>query len=188
MKKFLFTILLISTLFLSACSKQQDSTAFPEDLIVVLPDGKELSLYMPHDDAAEILGAADYTDTYILGGEWYVYEALGLNIGYKDELLAYICINETSPCILKNGLNPSSGKSDFVKAGFSDNGFGGKYYLINDGHYTSMPRTKRPAEEFSFLSIAIVLLSPPYSRADSPYFGGYSITISDYYCTEYGWD
>ena len=53
MKKFLFTILLISTLFLSACSKQQDSTAFPEDLIVVLPDGKELSLYMPHDDAAE---------------------------------------------------------------------------------------------------------------------------------------
>ncbi len=34
---------------------------------MVLPDGKELSLYMPHDDAAEILGAADYTDTYILG-------------------------------------------------------------------------------------------------------------------------
>ncbi|MDE6930073.1 MAG: hypothetical protein K2P02_04885 [Lachnospiraceae bacterium] len=68
MKKFFFTILLISALFLSACSKQQYSTAFPEDLIVVLPDGKELSLYMPHDDAAEILGAADYTDTYILGG------------------------------------------------------------------------------------------------------------------------
>ena len=68
MKKFLFTVLFISTLLLPACSKQQDSTAFPEDLIVVLPDGKELSLYMPHDDAAEILGAADSVDDYLSGG------------------------------------------------------------------------------------------------------------------------
>ena len=116
MKKFLFTILLISTLSLSACSKQQDSTAFPEDLIVVLPDGKELSLYMPHDDAAEILGPADSVVSYAPVGTFYVYEDLKLSIGYNEELLAYLSIKEDSPCILKNGLSSSSGKSDFVQA------------------------------------------------------------------------
>ncbi len=186
MKKFLFTILLISTLFLSACSKQQDSTAFPEDLIVVLPDGKELSLYMPHDDAAEILGAADYTDTYILGGERYVYGDLGLNIGYKEELLAYIRINETSPCTLKNGLNPSSGKSDFVKAGFSEEASGLKYYLISDGRY--IPSIEHPHSECSFHSAPVILIFPSYKEADSPSFEGYSIIVCDDYCSRYGWD
>ena len=186
MKRFLFTILLISTLFLPACSKQQDSTAFPEDLIVVLPDGKELSLYMPHDDAAEILGAADYTDTYILGGKWYIYEDLGLNIGYNEGLLSYILINATSPCSLKNGLSPSSQKSNFVKAGFSEDSYAHKYYSINEGQYT--PITESPDKKKSFQSLVVVFAFPPYHEADSPSFEGYLITIGDYYCTEYGWD
>ncbi len=186
MKKFLFTILLISTLLLSACSKQQDSTAFPEDLIVVLPDGKELSLYMPHGDAAEILGAADYTDTDILGGKRYVYEDLGLDIGYKDGLLAYISVQQTSSCSLKNGLNSSSGKSDFVKAGFSDGNYGNKYYLISDGSH--IPSTECPEAEFSFRSVVSLYVYPSYSEADSPSFEGYSITVMDQYCTKYGWD
>ena len=186
MKKFLFTILLISTLFLSACSKQQDSTAFPEDLIVVLPDGKELSLYMPHDDAAEILGAADYTDTFLFGGKQYVYEDLGLETGYKDGLLAYIRIDAISPCTLKNGLNPSSGKSDFVKNGFSEDAYGAKYYLISDGHYT--PSKGFTDTEYSFHSVPIILVFPPYSEADSPYFEGYSIRVTDDYRSKYGWD
>ena len=185
MKKFLSTILLISTLFLSACSKQQDSTAFPEDLIVVLPDGKELSLYMPHDDAAEILGAADYMDIDITGGKLYIYESLGLKTGYNEGLLAYIRIDDSSPCSLKNGLNPSSGKSDFVKAGFSDDSFGIKYYLITDGHYT--PSTNLPDEKYSFHAVPIILVFPSYNYADSPYFDGYSIIVSDHYCSNYGW-
>ena len=185
MKKFLSTILLISTLFLSACSKQQDSTAFPEDLIVVLPDGKELSLYMPHDDAAEILGAADYTDTYILGGERYVYEDLGLDIGYKDGLLAYISVKETSSCSLQNGLNSSSGKSDFVKAGFSEDSYGVKYYTINDGRY--IPSAESPEVEISFRSVATVSIYPDYKEADAPYFDGYSITVNDVYFLIYEW-
>lgn len=186
MKKFLSTILLISTLFLSACSKQQDSTAFPEDLIVVLPDGKELSLYMPHDDAAEILGAADFIDDYVSGGELYIYNDLALDIGYNEEILAYIRVNETSPCTLKNGLNPSCGKSDFIKAGFSDGNYGDKYYLISDGHYT--PSAKLPDEKYSFRSIAVIYSSRSYKEADSPSFEGYPITISDHYCIMYGWD
>ena len=186
MKKFLFTILLISTLSLSACSKQKDSTAFPEDLIVVLPDGKELSLYMPHDEGQQILGAADYTDTYTLGGERYVYGDLGLNIGYKEELLAYIRINETSPCTLKNGLNPSSGKSDFVKAGFSEEASGLKYYLISDGRY--IPSIEHPHSECSFHSAPVILIFPSYREADSPSFEGYSIIVCDDYCSRYGWD
>ena len=185
MKKFLFTVLFISTLLLPACSKQQDSTAFPEDLIVVLPDGKELSLYMPHDDAAEILGAADSVDDYLSGGELYIYEDLGLEIGYNEELLAYIRIDDSSPCSLKNGLNPSSGKSDFVKAGFSDDSFGIKYYLITDGHYT--PSTNLPDEKYSFHAVPIILVFPSYNYADSPYFDGYSIIVSDHYCSNYGW-
>ncbi len=180
------TILLISTLFLSACSKQQDSTSFPEDLVVVLPDGKELSLYMPHDDAAEILGATDYTDAYFLGGKQYVYEDLGLDIGYKDGLLAYIRVDALSPCSLKNGLNSSSGKSDFVKDGFSEDAPGVKYYLISDGHYT--PGKGLPDTEYSFHSVPTIFLFPPYSEADSPYFDGYSIIVTDDYCSKYGWD
>jgi hypothetical protein len=186
MKKFFFTILLISALFLSACSKQQDSTAFPEDLIVVLPDGKELSLYMPHDDAAEILGVADYTDTDLFGGKMYIYEDLGLETGYNEGLLAYISIDETSPCTLKNGLNPSSGKSDFVKAGFSDNPYGIKYYSISEQHY--IPSAEPPEAEFSFRSVATVFVYPGYKEADSPYFDGYSITVNDGYCSIYGWN
>ena len=186
MKKFLFTILLISTLFLSACSKQQDSTAFPEDLIVVLPDGKELSLYMPHDDAAEILGAADYTDTDILGGKRYVYEDLGLDIGYKDGLLAYISVKETSSCSLQNGLNSSSGKSDFMKAGFSEDASGGKYYAVSEGRY--IPSTEFPEVEISFRSAVNLFVYPDYKEADSPYFDGYSITVNDGYCSIYGWN
>lgn len=188
MKRFLFTILFVFTLFLSACSKQQDSTAFPEDLIVVLPDGKELSLYMPHDDAAEILGAADYMDDYVGVGELYIYEDLGLDIGYNKDFLVYLSVDKASPCTLKNGLNPSSGKSDFVKAGFSDSNYGDKYYLINDGHFTPILITEPPATKFSFRSAATILLYPSYGEADSPFFGGYSITIGDYHCLEYGWD
>ena len=186
MKKFLFTILLISTLSISACSKQQDSTAFPEDLIVVLPDGKELSLYMPHDDAAEILGPADSVESYAPVGTFYVYEDLKLSIGYNEELLAYLSIKEDSPCILKNGLSSSSGKSDFVQAGFLEKRGGVKYYLFSDENYTSS--TKRPDVEPSFQLIAFILISPDYSEADSPSFEGYSILVADHYCMENGWD
>ena len=186
MKKFLFTILLISTLFLSACSKQQDSTAFPEDLIVVLPNGKELSLYMPHDDAAEILGAADYIDDGFWDSKVSIYEDLGLEIGYNEELLSYISIDNTSPCTLKNGLNPSSGKSDFVKAGFSEEASGLKYYIINDGRY--IPSIEHPHSECSFHSAPVILIFPSYREADSPSFEGYSIIVCDDYCSRYGWD
>ena len=185
MKKFLSTILLISTLFLSACSKQQDSTAFPEDLIVVLPDGKELSLYMPHDDADEILGAADYTDTNSLGDKIYIYKDLGLETGYNEGFLAYIFIDDTSPCSLKNGLNSSSGKSDFVKAGFSEDSYGVKYYTINDGRY--IPSAESPEVEISFRSVATVSIYPDYKEADAPYFDGYSITVNDVYFLIYEW-
>ena len=185
MKKFFFTILLISALFLSACSKQQDSTAFPEDLIVVLPDGKELSLYMPHDDAAEILGVADYTDTDLFGGKMYIYEDLGLETGYNEGLLAYISIDETYPCTLKNGLNPSSGKSDFMKAGFSEDASGGKYYAVSEGRY--IPSTEFPEVEISFRSAVNLFVYPDYKEADSPSFDGYSITVSDFYFLIYKW-
>ena len=185
MKKFLFTVLFISTLLLSACSKQQDSTAFPEDLIVVLPDGKELSLYMPHDDAAEILGAADSVDDYLSGGELYIYEDLGLEIGYNEELLAYIRIDDSSPCSLKNGLNSSSGKSDFMKAGFSEDASGGKYYAVSEGRY--IPSTEFPEVEISFRSAVNLFVYPDYKEADSPSFDGYSITVSDFYFLIYKW-
>ncbi len=186
MKKLIFNILLISTLLLSACSKEADTTAFPDDLVVVLPDGQELALYMPHDDAAEILGPADSVDDLLGFGHDYSYENLGLSVGYKDNLLISITIEGGSPCSLKSGLSPSSGKSDFVKHGFSEDEFAYKCYSIKDGHY--IPSTVPPEETPTFQSHAQVGNYQSYSSADSPDFDGYTLSVIDRYCSLHGWD
>ncbi len=187
MKKLIFSILLISILLLSACSKEADTTAFPDDLVVVLPDGQELALYMPHDDAAEILGPADSVrDRGIKFGHLYSYESLGLGVGYKDDLLVSLIIDGDSPCSLKSGLSRSSGKSDFVKHGFTEDEFARKWYSISDGHY--LPHTEAPEDIPEFLSFAQVDCPTAYSAADSPDFVGYDLYITDYYCIWHGCD
>lgn len=188
MKKLIFSILLISTLLLSACSKEADTTAFPDDLVVVLPDGQELALYMPHDDAAEILGPADSVDDILEFGHNYSYENLGLDIGYKDDLLVSIWIDESSPCSLKNGLSPSSTKSDFVEEGFTEETLAFKYYSINDGHYIHEIVDLYSSTKAPFQSAAMVCTLRDYSTADSPNFDGYPMLVADYYCNYHGWD
>ncbi len=185
MKKLIFNILLISTLLLSACSKEADTTAFPDDLVVVLPDGQELALYMPHDDAAEILGPADSVDD-LSSGHFYSYDSLGLGVGYKDSLLVYVLLDNDSSCSLKSGLSRSSGKSDFVKHGFAEDEFAYKCYSIEDGHYISS--TEEPEGSPVFQSRVHVNSFTSYAAADSPDFVGYRLSIGDAYCSLHGWD
>ena len=185
MKKLIFSILLISTLLLSACSKEADTTAFPDDLVVVLPDGQELALYMPHDDAAEILGPADSVDD-LSSGHFYSYDSLGLGVGYKDSLLVYVLLDNDSSCSLKSGLSRSSGKSDFVKHEFAGDEFAYKWYSISNGHY--IPTTEKPENSPVFQSLSFVESSTSYAAADSPDFVGYRLSIGDAYCSLHGWD
>lgn len=182
MKKLVFLcILSVMCCFLWACSSSETtsdaSTGIPDDLVVVLPDGQELYLYMPHDDAAEILGPADSTGN--IGGTYYMYDKLSLTVAYKDNLLASLHLDTNSPCSLKNGLSPSSGKSDFINAGFSDKILPKKYYIIKDGKYK--PTAEEPPFDTPFKSAIFIGSTLLYSNADKPGFKGYDIDIIDHY-------
>lgn len=181
MKKLVFLcILSVMCCFLWACSSSETtsdaSTGIPDDLVVVLPDGQELYLYMPHDDAAEILGPSDSISD--IGGKSYRYDTFGLSVAYKDNLLAFLSLSPDTTCHLKNGLSPSSGKSDFVKAGFSEERSPKKFYLINDGNYNS---TEEQPLTALFKTAAFVGSADLYKNADKPGFTGYRIDIFDHY-------
>lgn len=179
-KLILLCIVSVMCCSLWACSSSKTtsnaSTGIPDDLVVVLPDGQELYLYMPHDDAAEILGPANSTKD--MGGKNYQYDTLGLTVAYKNNLLASLYLNADSPCSLKNGLSPSSGKSDFVKAGFSEENWPQKFYQIEDDRYKTLEKQPSTA---SFKTVAFVGSSVRYTNADKPSFKGYNINIIDHY-------
>lgn len=193
MKKLPFYILFICSFFLSACSaanlvSSKTTTSFPEDLVVVLPDGQELSLYMPHADAAEILGPADSFDDDALF-PMYHYEDLQLDIGYnKDDYTACIILGRQSPCTLKNGIGPSSKKSDFIEAGFSEESSAPlKFYTIDNGHYTACFELPKNVE-YHFQEAASVSSPSMYTSVDQPIFKGFLIYVSDHEASMRGWN
>ena len=179
-KLILLCIVSVMCCSLWACSSSETtsnaSTGIPDDLVVVLPDGQELYLYMPHDDAAEILGPADSMEE-VRSGKIYNYDELFLSVAYKNNLLVYSIIRPGTPCHLRNGLNPSSKKTDFINADFPSEDAPIKYYLINGTHYEltkALPTTE------SFQSAAVISGSYKYVAANKPDFEGYSLSISDY--------
>lgn len=182
MKKFILlcTLLAVCITF-TACSKSEPATkassGIPDDLVVVLPDGQEIYLYMPHDDAAEILGPADELfKSDDIEGNWYIYNDLGLWLAYTEGLLSWVEIKPESSCQLKSGINPKSKKSDFIKAGFAETH---KYYQVEDSTFS--PLEQAPDNVSAFHSFVIVDGPYSYELADKPNFIGYTISISDFY-------
>lgn len=182
MKKFIVSCILLLCITLSGCSGS-DKNKIPDDLIVVLPDNKEIYLYMPHDDAAEVLGPSSEVKDFDGHGSQYVYDDLKLYVMYTDGLLTYINLQPETSCKLKSGLNPASKKSDFVSAGFDDGDAIIKYFTIDDGKYN---KTKEQPTPLEFQTTVIIGGNLLYKAADKPKFKGFPIYVSDYYCSIWG--
>lgn len=178
MKKFIVSCILLLCITLSGCSGS-DKNKIPDDLIVVLPDSKEIYLYMPHDDAAEVLGPSSEVKDFDGHGSQYVYDDLKLYVMYTDGLLTYINLQPETSCKLKNGLSPASKKSDFIKAGFNDGDIAVKYYAFNNGAYNKI---NEPSSTYDFQSIAIINSTYLYKAMDDSKFKGYPLEVCDLYC------
>lgn len=179
MKKFIISCILLLCIALFGCSSG-DKNKIPDDLVVVLPDGKEIYLYMSHDDAAEVLGPSDEVKDFDGRGSQYVYDDLKLWVMYTDGLLTYINLQPDTSCKLKSGLSPSSKKSDFVSAGFDDGDAAEKYYAIDNGKYSNIK--DRPSS-YEFGTTVTVSSNLLYKAADKPKFKGFPISVSDLYCS-----
>lgn len=90
MKKFICVVMLFMSVFLCSCSAIGKKTSVPEELAVKNSDGKILELYMPRKEAEKILGETDQRSW--TGG--YDYE--NIVVGYKENLLTYIQLNDDS--------------------------------------------------------------------------------------------
>lgn len=178
MKKFIVSCILLLCIALSGCSGG-DKNKIPDDLIVVLPDGKEIYLYMPHDDAAEVLGTSSEIKMEKQLGSQYIYNDLKLSVRYTENLLTEIILQPGTACKSKSGLSPKSKKSDFINAGFNNSDAILKYYSKDSETFVQI---KNKPESSSFQSTILLTSSYYYTTADTPNFKGFPIHIVDYHC------